>query len=223
MKLRIMKASLLGLALCLVPIASREGNLPKPPPECNADYNFANLDQNTIRMLTAQGSLMVIRQKKDLSLVNVTAGQVVNAPAETVWQVVTDFPNYPKFLPQTAEIKVLSREADRALVEQTLAIKVWQLPSVEITYQLAYQLEQNRIRFWWAGGSIPGTYGGWDLVPAGKQTLVFYTLYSNLTTLGWGLGSALKSQPDFFAGINVTTALLTSRAVKEESERRARR
>jgi len=110
------------------------------------------------------------------------------------------------------------------LVEQTLSIKIWQLPSVDLTYRLAYQLEpKSRIRFWHAGGPMEGTYGGWDLISAGNQTLVFYTLYSNLTTLGWGLGGVMKSQPDFMAGINITTVNVVVKSIKEEAERRAKK
>ena len=211
-------------SLLVIGLAILGLTVPKPPNECNANYNFAALDQATIKSLTAQGSMVVVRQHKDLSLINVTAAQVVNAPVETVWEALIDFKNYPRFLPQTAAARVVGKAGEQTVVEQTLAVKFWQLPSVDITYQLAYRFEPySRIRFWWASGSLQGTYGGWDLVPAGRQTLLFYTLYSNLTSLGWGLGGMMKSQPDFMAGINVTTAMMTAKAAKEESERRARK
>jgi hypothetical protein len=58
--------------------------------------------------------------------------------------------------------------------------------------------------------------------PEVNQTLIFYTLYSDLGNLGWGLGSIFKSEPDFLAGVNVTTAILVTRCIQGESERRAK-
>lgn len=199
--------------------------IPKQPPPSSFDYHFESLDQSSLQTLLSQGALVIVRQRKDMSLINVTAAKVVNAPPEAVWAVVTDFENYPRFMTQTIEEKVLERQGDKMLVEQTLAIKVWQLPTVDLTYRLAYQLKPaSRIRFWHAGGPLEGTYGGWDFVPAGpNRTFVFYTLYSNLTSLGWGLGSVMKAQPDFMAGINITTANLVAQSIKDETERRAKK
>ena len=213
---------LLLLGACLALMAP---GFSPPPPACKADYGFSTLDQATIKSLISQGSLIVVRQRKDLSLINVTAAQVVNASPEVVWATLTDFEAYPRFMPQTTQEKILERQGNTFRIEQTIEVKVWQLPSVEITYQLINQMEPpNRIRFWHHSGTLVGTYGGWDLVPSGpKQTLIFYTLYSNLTSLGWGLGSIMKSQPDFMAGINVTTAMMVAKAVKEECERRAKK
>jgi hypothetical protein len=36
------------------------------------------------------------------------------------------------------------------------------------------------------------------------------------------LGSVFKSEPDFMAGINVTTAMLVTRCIQEQAERRAK-
>ena len=41
--------------------------------------------------------------------------------------------------------------------------------------------------------------------------------------LGWGLGGIFKTQPDFMAGVNMTTAMMVVKSVKEVSEDRAGR
>ncbi|HUT54799.1 MAG TPA: SRPBCC family protein [bacterium] len=213
------------LVFCLaLPFTGREETpLPAAPPEVNYDYGFGNMNQQTMNYLFEQGSLLIVRQKPDMTLINITGGQVVNAPLAKVWEVINDFEHYPEFMPQTTEEKVLDRPSEnRVLVEQSIGIKIWQLPSVDITYKLMQELEpKSKVRFWHLDGSLPGTYGGWDLVPAGGQTMIFYTLYSNLTALGWGLGGIFKSQPDFMAGVNATTVIMVTKAVKKEAERRA--
>ncbi len=194
----------------------------EPPEGAKSDFGFDRLDKSTMNALLDQGSLIIVRHKPDMTLINVSGGQVIHAPASKVWEVITDFEHYPDFMPQTSAEKVLEKEDNHVLVEQSIEVKIWRLPAVSITYNLAQELDPpHKVRFWHVGGQLEGTYGGWDLIEAGNKTLAFYTLYSNLNALGWGLGGIFKSQPDFLTGVNMTTVLMVSKAVKEESERRA--
>jgi len=183
------------------------------------------LEPATMKSLLEQGSLLLVKQNADLSLHHVTAGQLVDAPLDAVWATITDLAGYSSFVPQTEGLKVLSRSDDNhLLVEQTLKLKIWHLPSINIKNQLAHELQPpRRIRFKHVSGDLPGTWGGWDLVPIGQQTMVFYTLYSNLTEVGWGLGAIFAAEPDYMAGINATTALTVARAIKQEAERRVKK
>lgn len=212
------------LALALFLSLPNPGRLaiPSPPAAVEANYGFSELDDSTIMSLLKQGSLVVVRQNDDQSLKNVTAGRLVDAPLEKVWEVIIDFEHYPLFMPQTTAERVLEKEGEnRILVEQSIGVKIWRLPSVDVTYQLAQDLTPpGKVRFWHVSGTLEGTYGGWDLVRTGDRTMAFYTLYSNLTALGWGLGGILKAEPDFMTGVNVTTAMMVTKAVKEETERR---
>jgi len=200
----------------------KRGLRSKPPPQLTRVDSFVDLDPATMTRLLREGSLIIVRQKPDLSLINVTAAQLVKAPVEVAWAAVADFDTYPRFMPQCAGAKVVARADDRLVLDQTIEIKVWHLPSVSIVNQLAYSLEKpRRMRYWHVGGELPGTYGGWDFVESGGQTMIFYTVYSPLDTIGWGLGGVFKKNPDYMAGINVTTARMVVKAAKEEAERRA--
>ena len=198
--------------------------LPPPPAEIGFEFGLSSLDETTMKTLVSQGYLIIVRQNPDLSLVNITAGRLVNAPPAVVWKTVTDFENWPKFVEQTKEEKILEKtDENHLLVSQILAIKIWRLPSIDIDSKQVYVLTPpNKVRFWHTEGPLTGSYGGWDLVPVGDQTMIFYTLYSNLYNLGLGLGGVFKSEPDFMAGINVTTAMLVARCIQEEAERRAK-
>lgn len=183
------------------------------------------LDPATMTSLLKQGSLVLVKQNADLTLHHVTAGQLVDAPLDAVWATITDLAGYSKYVPQTEGIKILSRSDDNhLLVEQSVKLKIWHLPSINIKNQLTHELQPpRRIRFKQVSGDLPGTWGGWDLVPVGAQTMLFYTLYSNLTEVGWGLGAIFIAEPDYMAGINATTALTVARAIKQEAERRVKK
>jgi hypothetical protein len=106
-------------------------------------------------------------------------------------------------------------------VQQTVAMRIWRLPSIEVNYTLAHRQEApRRMTFWHVEGDLPGTRGRWELVEAGSRTLCFYTTYTDLTQLGWGLGSMFQSEPEFMAGVNITTAMMVARATRDEAQRR---
>ena len=200
------------------------GKVPPPPDVPEHEYGFAELNEDTLEKLLSQGSLMIVRTRDDMGLINVTSGQLVDAPHDVVWSVLVDYENYEDFMPQTKEQIVLDREGNDYLVKQDISVRIWRLPGVNVSYKLAqYTTPKTRIRFYHVEGALEGTYGGWDVVPLDEnRTIIFYTLFSNLTELGWGIGSLMEGQPDFKTGVNMTTAMMVSKAVKEECQRRHR-
>jgi len=185
---------------------------------------FQGIDPLQVSMLAKQGSLLVIKYKDDGTLKEVVAGALVEAPLEAVWDTLSDFESYPKFMPQTTAMKVVKKISDSQFqTEQTIKVEIWVL-KVAITYQHLQMLDPGKsIRFHYVSGDLPGTYGRYDLVelPGKKQTLVFYSLYSNLTALPWPIGPIMKSQPDFLTSVNVSTTSMVVKAVKAEAEKRA--
>lgn len=188
--------------------------------------NMKGLDPNQVALLASQGSLLIVKLKPDRHLKEIVACAVVNAPIDVVWNLLTDFENYPRFMPQTTAMKILSTPSEnQRITEQTIMVEIYVL-KVRLTYQHLQKLEPNkRIRFSYISGDLPGTYGGWDLVevPGKNQTIIFYSLYSNLTSLSWPIGPIMRAQPDFLTSVNVSTGSMVVKAVKEEAERIARK
>jgi len=185
--------------------------------------NMKGLDPDQIAALAKQGSLLIVKLKPDGGLKEVVSAAVVNAPADKVWDTLADFESYPKFMPQTTKMRVISKPAENQFItEQTITVEIYVL-KVNLTYQHLQKLEPKRkIRFSYLSGDLPGTFGAWDLVevPGKNQTIIFYTLYSNLTSLPWPIGPIMKSQPDFLTSVNVSTGSMVVKAVKEEVEKR---
>jgi ribosome-associated toxin RatA of RatAB toxin-antitoxin module len=185
---------------------------------------FQGLDPSQLALLAKQGSMLVIKYDKKGKLREVVAASLVNAPAEKVWAVLTDFDSYPKFIPQTTGMRVVKQISPTEVqTEQTVKVEIWVL-KVMIAYQHLQKLDPNKsIKFNYVSGDLPGTFGRYDLVelPNKTQTLLFYTLYSNLTALPWPVGPIMKSQPDFMTSVNVSTTSMVVKAIKEEVEQRA--
>ena len=195
------------------------------PVEPAKSLSFAELDAPTMERLLQSGSLLLVRQKPDGKLKEVLAGGLVNAPLDLAWQTVGDYDHYAEFMPNTVAARVVERKGeDDIVMEQTIEVIISVL-KVKLTYRLHQVGEpRSRIRFDHVSGDLPGTHGGWDFVPTsdGRQTMIFYTLYSNLMALPWPVGAILKAQPDFMTAVNVTTAMLVVKNIKQEVEKRAK-
>jgi hypothetical protein len=185
--------------------------------------NFSGLDPVQVATLAKQGSLLIVKFKPDGKLKEIVAATVVNAAPDKVWATIQDYDNYSKFMPQTTSMRIVSKPApNQVLTQQDIQVEIYVL-KVKLAYQMLQKLEPNKkIRFTYVSGDLPGTFGGYDLVevPGKNQTLLFYTLYSNLTALPWPIGPIMNSQPDFLTSVNVSTGSMVVKAVKEETERK---
>ncbi|MFO8057616.1 MAG: SRPBCC family protein [bacterium] len=210
------------ISLLAFPLAG-SGEIPPPPEDVQAEYGFSELNEDTLQKLLSQGSLMIVRTRDDMSLINVTSGQVVDVPLDVVWSTLIDYESYEEFIPQTEKQVILEQEGNRYLLRQDISVQIWRLPGINVSYKLSqHATPKTGIRFYHVEGKLQGTYGGWDLVPVDDKTMIFYTLFSNLTELGWGIGSLMEAQPDFMTGVNMITAMMVTKAVKKECERRHR-
>jgi ribosome-associated toxin RatA of RatAB toxin-antitoxin module len=218
MMMRYLAVLVLSIILS-TPAASQ--TLEEPPPGALSDYGLEKLHPQTMVSLMREGAVVIVRQRDDMTLINVTVGRIVDAPMQLVWSIITDYKNYPDFMTRFKEQRILERQGqDVMIVEQTVGFKFWRLPAINSTNKLVQKLyPPNKVRFWHIDG-LPGTYGGWDLVPVKDRTMIFYTLFSNFTKLGWGIGNIFETDPGMMTGINTTTAMMITKSIKEESERR---
>lgn len=140
------------------------------------------------------------------------AGLVATAPAE-IWSVLTDWPSYPRFMPNTVETAVRKREPRRAWLSQHLRV-FW----ADVRYGVVWELdpEAGRVRFALDPGvpsDIAATEGVWQLAPLPGEggTLLRYEAHVDT-------GMAV---PDFVQSALTRRSLPNLvRAVREEAERR---
>src|SRR5690349_3212416 len=57
--------------------------------------------------------------------VQVTARAVVHAPAELIWQTLTDYDHLPQFVPGLDSSRVVSRQGAQLVVEQQGSVRWW--------------------------------------------------------------------------------------------------
>jgi uncharacterized membrane protein len=125
------------------------------------------------------------------------AATIMNAPIQQLCAIIQDYPQYPQFMPNTAETRVLQPNADRPQIDLTLSLplgktKKYRLemePRVsEQSCRLGWKLVPSGLRI---EETIADTVGYWQLTPLPSdrsKTVVEYQVYADPGPVPFGLG-----------------------------------
>lgn len=161
-----------GAALVVVAMLGSTGALgaasggPPPPP------GVESLSQGERGRLAAGEPVVLARREAERW---VRALVRIEADPEALWEVMTDCPRAPEFVPGLRSCRVLESEVHAALVEHRARPFLF-LP--EMTYAFREHREPFRsIRFQRVSGSLKAMEGRWDLRRQGSgSTVVWYTV-----------------------------------------------
>ncbi len=100
---------------------------------------------------------------------------VVDAPAHTVMQVITDFERYPDWAQNVKAVEVRERDLEGRPIQVWYRVDAW---IMDITYVLAYEYEENRLTWSLVEGDQLEALTGEYLLreEEGTRTRVRYTL-----------------------------------------------
>jgi hypothetical protein len=131
------------------------------------------------------------------------AGTVINAPTRKLCSIILDFPNYPSFMPNTAQAKVSQATGEFSLVDMTLQlplgkIKKYRLKMEPKTGEQLCRLSWKLVP--WEGlkpeETIVDTTGYWELIPLASnrnKTVVKYFVYTDPGAIPTGFGWIVDS------------------------------
>jgi ribosome-associated toxin RatA of RatAB toxin-antitoxin module len=179
------------------------------------------LDPAALMPLLKRGVLSLVESRPGGRLKQATVIGLVQASPDRVWDVLTGYGYYTRFMPNLAELEVVARRGDDVVVAYELEV-----PGSNLEYSLRHHhhASHRRIDIELADDEGDLTRGAWrwELLELadGSQTLLVYTLYSDVRESSWFLRQALKSQPSLEHGLNVATGLVTVRAVQARAEAR---
>jgi ribosome-associated toxin RatA of RatAB toxin-antitoxin module len=101
---------------------------------------------------------------------------VIDVPPSTLMGVITDFAQYPRFVPDMEEATVLRADGNQWTVK--FAVRI--IRKVEYTLQLV-RVDDLHLRWSLVEGAFKSNNGGWDLVPLDDgRTSATYTLELDL-------------------------------------------
>ncbi len=138
----------------------------------------------------------------------------VDAPADVVWQVLTDFSGYKGFMPRVSKCDV-ERDGADYLLDMKLDTP---FVSTRYTNRAVVDDAARTIKIKQEKGDLKGSRYHWRVVPLadGKRTRVYYGgIVRNFSSVA---ESMEDDQQTITIGINVVTLMATVKAVKQRSE-----
>ncbi|MBN2497913.1 MAG: SRPBCC family protein [Deltaproteobacteria bacterium] len=205
-----------GLLLGLVFLPSTSGA--RKPPAIRLDSIVGRVDLHSLVPLLEKGELCLVDSDRKGRIKQVSVVGLVKAHPDTVWRVLTDYEHYVKFMPSLAELEIVARKGADVVMEFELEV-----PGSNLEYTMRHHhVPRSRIEISLENdeGDITSGAWRWELVPCagGAQTILVYTLYTDVRESSWILEKVIESQPSVEPGLNVATGLITLRAVKKRAE-----
>jgi len=174
---------MLALGLSLLPLAAARGlDAPKPGP----DWEQARKDNELV---------IYYRDAPTAEARDLRATGEVNAAPEVVFNAVTDFENYPKFMPYTKEARIVQRVSDNVVLGYSLLnppLVSARDYCIQLTFTKGSEANGGVFKSEWTAkpSAVPvrdGTVrvqvnnGSWLMEPidGGHRTRVTYSLFTN--------------------------------------------
>jgi ribosome-associated toxin RatA of RatAB toxin-antitoxin module len=107
----------------------------------------------------------------------IDAAIIINAPAELIWDLMTDCVHAPEFIPGLISCKVLENHGETEIIEHQVKFS-WLVPRLTYVFQAGYE-KYRRIDFKRISGGLKELEGSWVLeqIGDGRQTIVLYSVY----------------------------------------------
>ena len=182
---------------------------------------FANLLEKTLN----ESDLKRLLNKGELILINEENGRIkhidyailINAPLDTVWQVITDFESYPEFIPGHKVSKIIDRQDNEAMVKSVVEFKFMGIGST-VNYTTKYIINKPELITF--DTKINRATGSYKLVPIdrGKHTVIFRSkdIVNNKFT---GITKILiNKKPEMKASLYLTPLRINMKALKKRAE-----
>lgn len=102
---------------------------------------------------------------------------LIDAPAETIWKIMTDCPGAPTFVPGLKACRILDSGKNWEIIRHEVKW-IWFFPRISYVFRADYQINR-RIDFVKIKGDLREMKGNWRLFPLEEagQTIVRYEVY----------------------------------------------
>ena len=180
------------------------------------------VDINTVRKLMEKGQVLIIDEKPGGGLELVTAGILIDAPPNKVYDLLLQYDKYHEYMPSTAECKVVKDEGNTKDVYYRIEFKFSVLSwKVEYTLHQMY-IPDKEIRWHLLDSKeskIKATHGAYQLFPApGGKTAIFYSVFSDMKSISWLIKKTFEAEPSMELSVNASSCVMVLKALKSRVE-----
>jgi ribosome-associated toxin RatA of RatAB toxin-antitoxin module len=171
------------------------------------ENSLANLSSQEKTSLK-QGKV-VLKGQKGIYLAQVETTGNINA----AWQVLTDYDNFERFMPNIASSKIISSQGDRLVFEQVNVVDLWVIKQ-KFTVQIeAIKTKPHKIDFKIVDGDLKKLVGRWQI----KETSPGKILVSHAVEVEPGA----KTEKALFYGVYESSLEETLKAIALEITKRS--
>lgn len=223
--------TLLILCACLVfivdssaSLGSDDSNSPMmtwyaPPPGGKVGV-VEGLDLNTLEVLTESGILQYYQPRREKDRWDVVSGMMVHAPADMVWEIVSDHVAQCRLLPDTFDsCEVISKQGNKTTMHNLLHTSI---SKFSFKMDIIDEITDNPPRSWHIDtieGSLKGRELDLVLIPAGdNRTMVFQRYFGSIRTANIFMRMVMNLLPDFESPAYAAAATYHVRAYKNEAQ-----
>ena len=86
-------------------------------------FDTAAIDGATMKRLVGGGQIVLVEEQPNGRLAMVTGGTLVAAPPQKVWNIITNYSEYPSWMPETSEVNTTPVGTDELDVQFVLDFK----------------------------------------------------------------------------------------------------
>ena len=183
--------------------------------------SWKKLDAATMKKLLDKGDLVGVNRAGAIEMA--TIGFLVAAPPEKVFDIIVDYENYGKLMPEVTDVKVTPKGNNVIHVWFEVTVVDFGPLKIATDYTLKVtKTKPSHVKIEWVSGKVKDVSGYWELKPAdgGKKTIVIYGITSNLKSASPIAKSALDNQPATETAINLSSAVMLAQAVREKAEKK---
>jgi coenzyme Q-binding protein COQ10 len=137
----------------------------------------SDLSESQLLQLKSGAVLVAVRQADEPSKGMVEATILIDAPAESIWQIMVNCHEIPTFVPGLKSCRVLAGGENWEIIRHEVKW-IWFLPRLSYVFRTVYQ-HNRQIDFVKIEGDLREMKGSWRLTPLNEtgQTIVRYSVY----------------------------------------------
>lgn len=159
-----------------------------------------------------QGEVLLIGSEGDYTVLS-----LVQAAPDTVWKVLTNYEQFPEFLPSVVASRVLERRDNRVLVERKDRRKIGFMPIRVKMVTENIEHGRDRIDYRMVDGTLDEMTGTWELTSVSSDNGAEQTLLAQKITARASMGPLQPYFYDVFeAGLKEMTADLRSEMQRQQ-------
>jgi hypothetical protein len=183
-----------------------------------------DLDIETLSIMLDSGNLQWYMPRPEEGNWDSIVGMKVHAPRELVWEVLTDYEDYPNIMPDTLLVYYFGSRDDNK-INHSWDAKT-SVINFEFNYKIVDQLTEEPPRHLHVDTVDGGLKGGkidYYLVPVdkGKNTLIFIRYFPHIKSLGVSIRTVLAVIPTMEWPVSASAANYIVRSIRNKAERLA--